>query len=321
MIFIEKLAEGMNVSGIYLVKTLNQATTKTGKTYYNLILQDKTGMVDAKIWDPNSPGIDDFEALDYIDITGQVISFNNALQVNIRRARRARDNEYEPSDYLPSTDKDANELFREVLAYVDSVKNPYLNRLLNRFFREDADFVRRFQNGSAAKTVHHGFIGGLMEHTVSVTRLCDYFAKYYPILKRDLLITSSLLHDAGKTRELAPFPKNDYTDEGQMLGHIMIGAEMIHDAAKEIEGFPEVLESELKHCILAHHGELEYGSPKKPALAEAMALNLADNADARLETLTELFHNNVTRKTPWLGYNKLMESNIRRTTEIDEEEA
>ena len=141
----------------------------------------------------------------------------------------------------------------------------------------------------AAKTVHHGFIGGLMEHTLSVARLCDYMAGAYPLLKRDLLITAALLHDIGKTKELSAFPQNDYTDEGQLLGHIIIGSQMIHDLAKEIPDFPEVLENELIHCILAHHGELEYGSPKKPALAEAVALNLADNTDARMETLTEIF--------------------------------
>ena len=128
--------------------------------------------------------------------------------------------------------------------------------------------VKRFKMSSAAKSVHHGFVGGLLEHTLSVARFCNYMAKAYPILNWDLLITGAILHDIGKTRELSEFPQNDYTDDGQLLGHIMIGAEMIHDEARKIEGFPADLENKLKHCILAHHGELEYGSPKKPALAE-----------------------------------------------------
>ena len=134
--------------------------------------------------------------------------------------------------------------------------------------------AKRFRMSSAAKSVHHGFVGGLLEHTLSVTRFCDFMVKSYPILNRDLLITAAILHDIGKTKELSLFPQNDYTNDGQLLGHIMIGAEMVHDAAQKIDGFPQELENQLKHCILAHHGELEYGSPKKPAMVEAVALNL-----------------------------------------------
>ena len=177
------------------------------------------------------------------------------------------------------------------------------------------EFMKIFEGHSAAKTVHHGFIGGLMEHTLGVTRLCDYMANAYPVLNRDLLITTALLHDVGKTKELSAFPMNDYTDEGQLLGHIVIGAQMVHDLVKEIPDFPEKLENQVIHCILAHHGELEYGSPKKPALAEAVALNLADNTDARMETLTEIFHADKGKKE-WLGFNRLFESNLRRTGDI-----
>ena len=154
-----------------------------------------------------------------------------------------------------------------------------------------------------------------MEHTLGVTRLCDYMSKAYPVINRDLLITASLLHDIGKTKELSAFPLNDYTDEGQLLGHIYMGAQMINDLARQIPEFPEVLKNELIHCILSHHGELEYGSPKKPALVEAVALNLADNTDARMETITEIFAANKSKKE-WLGYNRLFESNLRRTDEV-----
>ncbi len=204
-------------------------------------------------------------------------------------------------------------MYQELLGCTAQVKNPYLHRLLMSFFEEDEEFVRAFKGNSAAKTVHHGFIGGLLEHTLSVTKLCQYYCKTYPILNQDLLLTSAMLHDIGKTKELSPFPKNDYTDDGQLLGHIMIGAEMVHDKAREIPGFPEKLESEVKHCILAHHGELEYGSPKKPALAEAVALNLADNTDAKMETLTEIF-NGAGEQKDWLGYNRFFESNLRKSS-------
>ena len=178
--------------------------------------------------------------------------------------------------------------------------NLELYRLI-RFLREHPDFL-------------NGFVGGLLEHTLSVTRFCDFMVKSYPILNRDLLITAAILHDIGKTKELSLFPQNDYTNDGQLLGHIMIGAEMVHDAAQKIDGFPQELENQLKHCILAHHGELEYGSPKKPALIEAMALNLADNADARMETMTEVLRG-AGDNMGWLGYNRFMETNVRRTSE------
>ena len=210
--------------------------------------------------------------------------------------------------------KNVEELYQKLTNLVHSVKNPDLHRLLAVFFVEDTEFIKKFRFSSAAKSVHHGFVGGLLEHTVSVAQLCDFYAGRYEILNRDLLITAALCHDIGKTKELSAFPENDYTDEGQLLGHIMIGSQMIHDKIREIEGFPEKLERELQHCVLAHHGELEYGSPKKPALAEAAALNLADNTDARMETLTEIFQA-AGPQEDWLGYNRLFESNLRRSSQ------
>lgn len=315
MRYLNELHEGDRISGIYLCKQKTSAVTKNGKPYENVILQDKTGVMDGKIWDPNSLGIDDFDALDYIDVVGDVTSFAGAMQVNIKRVRKAGEGEYDPADYLPVSENNADDMYEQLIGFIKSVKNTYLSQLLKKLFVEDSVFIKSFQDHSAAKTVHHGFIGGLMEHTLSVTRLCDYLAGAYPLLKRDLLITAALLHDMGKTRELSAFPLNDYTDEGQLLGHIVIGAQMIHDLAKEIEGFPIELEQQLIHCILAHHGELEYGSPKKPALAEAVALNLADNTDARMETLTEIFAADKGKKE-WLGFNRLFDSNLRRTGEV-----
>jgi 3'-5' exoribonuclease len=315
MKYIKDLREGTRLTGIYLCKTRQSAMTKNGKPYDNVVLQDKTGTLDGKVWEPNSAAIEEFEALDYVEIMGDVTTFAGALQISIKRARKVGEGEYDPADYLPASVYDTEQMYQELVQYVESVKNPYLSALLKHYFVEDPELIKRFKASSAAKSVHHGFLGGLLEHTLSVTRLCRYFAKAYPILNYDLLITAAIFHDIGKTRELSAFPQNDYTDDGQLLGHIMIGAEMIHDGAAAIDGFPLKLENELKHCILAHHGELEYGSPKKPALAEAMALNLADNADARLETITELFRT-AGDKTDWLGYNRILESNIRRTGEI-----
>lgn len=313
MKYIETLREGERVSEIYLVKSKQAALTKAGKPYDNVILQDKTGTLDAKIWDPGSVGIAEFEAMDYVAVTGDITSFQGNLQMSIKRARKADEGEYEPKDYLPVSSKDIDAMYETLKKYIASVKNTYLNQLLNAFFA-DPEFEKRFKFHSAAKSVHHGFVGGLLEHTLSVTRNCDYFAKCYPILNRDLIVTAAIFHDIGKLEELSTFPENDYTDEGQLLGHIMIGAEQVGLKIREIEGFPVVLANELKHCILAHHGELEYGSPKKPALAEAVALSFADNIDAKMETITEMFSNVPENNLEWQGYNRFMESNFRRTS-------
>ena len=286
----------------------------SGKEYGILVLQDKTGTIDAKIWDLNSPGVGDFDTMDYVCIEADVTLFQNSNQLNVRRIRKAGEGEYIESDYLPVSKRDIGKMYEELLAFIKSVKNPYLNRLLSSFFVDDAAFAKAFQFHSAAKTVHHGFVGGLLEHTLSVTKLCDYYAGYYKELNRDLLITAAIFHDIGKTKELSRFPENDYTDDGQLLGHIIIGTEMISDRMKEIEGFPASIAVELKHCILAHHGELEYGSPKKPALLEALALNFADTTDAKMETMIEALNAGGEIKG-WLGFNRFLDSNIRRTTE------
>ena len=308
MKFIKDLNSGDRVADIYLCKHMQVATTKNGKTYYSVTLQDKTGTVDAKVWEPYSEGIDDFSDLDYIDVYGEVTSFNGALQINIKRARLCHDGEYDQSMYLPVSEKDNDEMFKELLALIDSVKNVHLNKLLNLFFREDQEFIKAFRNSSAAKSVHHAFIGGLLEHTLSVTKLCNYFAGSYPALNRDLLITAAVCHDIGKIKEISLFPTNDYTDEGQFLGHIVMGSEMVSDKIRLIDGFPVLLKQELQHCILSHHGKFEYGSPKMPAIIEAMALHLADNTDAKMETFTEILKN--TNEVGWLGFNRLMESNL-----------
>lgn len=311
MKFLKDYKEGDRVFDIYLCKHKQSAVTKNGKPYETVTLQDKTGTVDAKIWDPNSAGIDDFDSLDYIEVYGDVTSFQGALQINIKRVRLCREGEYEPANYLPVSKKNITEMYKELLGYIGSIDNPYLKKLLEAFFVEDEEFIRLFQKSSAAKSVHHGFVGGLLEHTLSVVKLCDYFCKTYPLLKRDLLLAAAMCHDIGKTKEISLFPQNDYTDDGQLLGHIVMGSEMIGEKVRNIPGFPPVLASQLKHCILAHHGEYEYGSPKKPAIMEALALNLADNADAKLETFTEILEG--TSERGWLGFNRLFESNLRMT--------
>lgn len=311
MKYIKDYKDGDRVFDIYLCKHKLSAMTKNGKPYESLILQDKTGTVDAKIWDPNSAGIADFDTLDYIEVYGEVTSFQGALQVNVKRIRKCQEDEFDPADYLPVSKYPIEGMYQELLGYINKVENKYLKELLNSFFVEDTEFINAFKKSSAAKTVHHGFVGGLLQHTLSVVKLCDYYCTAYERLNKDLLITAAICHDIGKIKEISPFPQNDYTDAGQFLGHIVIGTEMAGEKIRHIQGFPAILEGEIKHCILAHHGEYEFGSPKKPAIMEAVALNFADNTDAKMQTFTELLDN--TTETGWLGFNRLFDSNVRGT--------
>ncbi|MBO4288845.1 MAG: HD domain-containing protein [Lachnospiraceae bacterium] len=313
MRYLAEIREGEAVSGIYLCKTKVNAKTKTGKSYYSLTLQDKTAVVDAKIWDLSS-GIDYFEAMDYIRVVGEATSFQGAIQLNIRRVNRARQGEYDPKDYLPSSPYSMDAMKKVLYALIETIKNEKLRALVDSFF-DDEEFIGQFFDKSAAKSIHHSFLGGLLQHTLRVTQLCDFYCQRYPLLQRDLLITGALLHDVGKVRELSDFPENDYTDDGQLLGHIVMGYQMVAEKMAAIPDFPKKTGSELLHLILSHHGEMEFGSPKKPALLEAVALHYADNTDAKLEAMSELLDGALPGET-WLGYQKLWESNVRRTTPV-----
>lgn len=311
MNYVSELRDGEMISEVYLCKNKVVAKTKAGKTYYSMQLQDRTGIIDAKVWELNN-AIAHFEPMNYIRVDAQVTSFNGALQLNVKRVRIADEGEFDPADYMPCTKKNIDQMYEELIAIIDKLENTYLKQLLKRFYVEDKDFIAKFKSHSAAKSIHHGFIGGLLEHTLSVAKLCEFLASQYPVINRDLLISAAIFHDIGKIDELSDFPENDYTDEGQLVGHIVMGAMMVSERIKTIEGFPVVLANELKHCILAHHGELEYGSPKKPSLIEALALAHADNLDAKLQTFKEIIESNED-KSDWLGYNKMFEANVRLT--------
>lgn len=314
MRYLKELKEGDNVSAIYLCKHKQAALTKNGKPYENVILQDKTGTMDAKVWDPNSQGIGDYDALDYIDVYGEVTSFQGMLQINVKRIRVCEEGEYDPADYLPVSSKNIDTMYEELCQLIKTIKQDWYRQLLENLFIKDEAFAKAFKASTAAKSVHHGFMGGLLEHTLSVTKLCDYYSTAYPILNRDLLLTAAMCHDIAKTKEISPLPENDYTDDGQLLGHIVMGSQMVAERAAQIPGFPHTQLVQLQHCILAHHGKYEYGSPKLPALIEAVALNYADDTDAKMETFKEILENNQDNKG-WFGYNRMFESNLRATRE------
>ena len=282
MRYISDLHEGDQVSEIYLCKTKSPGTSKFGKSYYSLTLQDKTGMIDGKVW----------------ELTNAIGHFEG---------------EFDMADYMPSTKKDIDGMFKELLAMINKTKNQYLKQLAEKIFIEDKNFAREFKVHSAAKSVHHGYIGGLLEHSLSVAKICESYASLYPQLNRDLIVMCALWHDMGKVEELSSFPENDYTDEGQLVGHIVMGAIKLDRLIREIPGFPPKLANEVKHCMLAHHGELEFGSPKKPALLEAIALSQADNLDAKMETFAEIMEKQKEDQE-WSGFQRLLDTRIRKTS-------
>ena len=215
-------------------------------------------------------------------------------------------------DYIPCTDQDIEGMLEKLKIYIDKVENIYLKKLLQSFFLSDAEFFNKFIHHSAAKSVHHSYMGGLLEHTLTVVSIAEFLASKYKQVNKDLVIAGAMLHDVGKIKELSDFPSNDYTDSGQLLGHIVMGAEMVGEKIKKISDFPESLELLIKHCILAHHGEFEFGSPKRPKIIEAMIIHCADNSDAKIKLFEESIQAD-SFQGEWVGYNRMLGRNIRKS--------
>ncbi|MBE6023309.1 MAG: HD domain-containing protein [Cellulosilyticum sp.] len=309
MPLINELKPQEAIKGIYLCKFKQQLKNKNGKDYYTIRLQDRTGMLDGKIWAIHS-GIGAFEVDDIIEVEGETLLYQENLQLNITKVQKVEEG-YDLKAFLPHTKKDVNQLEERLMQFIDQVENNYLKKLLEAIFYEDTLF-EAFSKHSGGKTVHHAYLNGLLEHTVTVTEIGVHMAKMYDHVTLDYVIAGCLLHDIGKLKELTAFPKNDYSDEGQLLGHLMIGCEMVHDTARTIEGFPEEIERILKHILIAHHGEYEYGSPKRPKCMEAMIVHLADYSDSRLKMMEEMLDS--SHDEPYAGYHKILTRNIRKVS-------
>lgn len=318
MKYINTLKDGDKINDVYLVKSKSQATAKTGKEYFNILLQDKTGTLDSKVWDTTSPAIEDFDAGEFVYVEGDIISYNGAIQCKIIRISKADKEDYNPIDYFQTSTKDKNVMQKEFDELIDSVKNTGYKKLLEKIFILDKTFRKKFFEHQGAKSIHHSFIHGLLEHTVSTTKLAKLMASNYENLNIDLVITASLLHDIGKVREISEFPTNEYTDEGQLIGHIVIGYEIVKSAVDEIKEISEKEKTELLHCILSHHGSHEFGSPKLPGLIEAYIVSQADNTDAKVEIMMETIKNAKQSKkidiNGFVGFNKLTNTNFREAS-------
>ncbi|MDE6357505.1 MAG: HD domain-containing protein [Eubacteriales bacterium] len=311
MRYIADLKQDEAVVEHYLCKRKQTLKSRSGKSYLSLLLQDKTGTINAKVWELNNQ-IQSFEENDFIKIDATVLTYQNELQLNVRKIRRSQEGEYEPMNYIPSTDKNIEELFKEIVNIISSLENKHIKTLLENIYIKNDELRERFKVHSAAKSMHHNYMGGLLEHTLSISQICNFLASHYPFANRDILIASAMIHDIGKMFELSSFPDNDYTDDGQLLGHIVIGTELITAETAKIEGFPHQLKSLLKHSILSHHGEYEYGSPKRPKTVEAFILHCADELDAKIKMYEEAINADTTSGN-WVGYHKMLARNIRKS--------
>lgn len=304
-IYIKDIHAGDKVNDTFLVVEKNMAVSQKGSPYLNLSLRDRTGEIDGRIWD-NAVALNKlFGRGDVVDVKSRAVSYRNSIQLSISGLRKVDSDEVDLGNFLPASELDVGRMFEDLMEFVEKVDTPCLKELLYEFFK-DEDIADRFKKAPAAKGLHHCYIGGLLEHTLSVTRLIDMVADHYEGVNRDLLITGSILHDIGKIRELSFDSLTDYTDDGRLIGHIVIGIEMLDTKMANIENFPEQLAMELKHTMLSHHGILEYGSPKRPKTLEALIIHYMDDLDAKMNAFQE-FIENSDDDSDWTPFHRLFE--------------
>jgi len=284
-----KLDENQLIESQFLVLSKQQRTTRTAKPYLSLILGDNSGQIESRVWDPADSRIaQDFGKGDVIKVRAAVSKFEGVLQLKIERLRKLTSTEFDRADLLPATTCDVGELWRKLEAAVASFTDPDLQRLVVAVMA-DSSVREAFIEAPAAKQLHHAWLGGLLEHVVSLIGLADRVVPHYPMLMRDLILTGVILHDIGKIHELSWQTGFEYTLEGQLLGHIQIGAAMVEKTMEGLPDFPPRLKTLVLHVILSHHGKLEFGSPKLPMIPEALMLNFLDDMDAKMQTLASEF--------------------------------
>jgi 3'-5' exoribonuclease len=275
---------------------------KTGEPYLALTLGDRTGQIEAKMWDNVEEAIDAFEQDDFLKIKGLLNKYKNRFQITIHKLRKLGESEVDFSDYLPKTTKDIGELWQTLAGFVASFENPYLKALVEAFMA-DPEIAEAYRNAPAAKTLHHAYIGGLLDHVVSLFRSCDLICRNYPQINRDLLLTGAFFHDIGKIHELTYNRSFSYTTRGQLLGHMIIELEMLQAKLEQIPGFPAELKILVEHLIISHHGHYEFGSPKLPMFPEALVLHYLDDLDSKMESMRANFERDAESEEGWTGYN------------------
>ena len=278
---ISEISVGETIRSFYLVKQRQVKKTRAGKDYLDLVLQDKTGTVNGKVWDNTDTYIDLFTEGDIIKIEADAGEYLNAVDLNIRRIRvPAQEENVDWADFMPASPYDISAMESELRNILKTITNPFIDKLADAF-TADESFMEQFRSGTASKVIHHPYLGGLLEHTLSVVRIMDFLSGHYEDVDRDILLIGAFLHDIGKLAELSSGPELGYTDTGTLIGHTVLGAEMVRDRIREIPGFPEDLGTLVIHTVLSHQGEYEWGAPVLPMTREAIIIHFADNLDAK----------------------------------------
>ncbi|OGP89956.1 MAG: hypothetical protein A2156_05925 [Deltaproteobacteria bacterium RBG_16_48_10] len=307
--FISEIKENENVDSFFLVREKSSGLTKTGNAYLKLKLGDRSGEIEGRIWTSVEIFAQSFEKDDFVHVKGKAVSFQDRLQVNITQIERRGEEGIELSDFFPKTERDMDEMLKSLVEIGQQVKNPHLAQLL-RLLWEDSCFLERFKIAPASKWIHHNYLGGLLEHTLSLTQLVLKNAHHYKGLSLDLLLTGSILHDLGKVDELSYRRSLDYSDEGRLLGHIILGLERIEYKILQLPDFPKDLATLVKHLILSHHGQDIWGSPKKPMTLEAVMLHYLDDMDAKINGIQQFLKDQLPEGSKWSTYHRMFEQSF-----------
>ena len=294
--------ENRIITSSFVVVAKQIKPKKTGEPYLALTLGDRSGQIEAKMWDNVDDVLYAFEQDDFLKIKGLINKYKNRFQLTVHKLRKLGESEVEFDDYLPKTTKNIDDLWQTLAAFVVSFQNPYLRSLLQAFMG-DPEIADAYRNAPAAKTLHHAYIGGLLDHVVSLFRSCDLICQNYPQINRDLLLTGAFLHDIGKIHELTYNRSFSYTTRGQLLGHMVIELEMLQSKLALIPDFPAELKTLIEHLIISHHGHYDFGSPKLPMFPEALVLHYLDDLDSKMEAMRAHFEREAELDSPWTGYN------------------
>ncbi len=298
---ISNLETGQSVTGVFMVASKDVRQKRGGDHFLSLTLVDRTGDIDAKMWDNVEKVMDTFERDGFVRVKGVPQIHLNKLQFTIHTLQAVPESEIDLADFFPASTRDPDEMFAELRGHIDGFTNPHLKALLNAIF-DDAGIARRFKRAPAAKSIHHAWLGGLLEHVLSVCQLSKLVGAHYPHVDVDLLLTGAILHDIGKIEELNYERGFSYSDEGQLLGHILIGLRLIHDKLALLPDFPPRLRTLVEHLVASHHGTMEFGSPKVPMTAEAMLLHHLDNLDSKMETVRGAVERDKLSDGAWTTY-------------------
>jgi 3'-5' exoribonuclease len=316
--YVRELEPNQIISGTFLVSHKDVRQKKTGEPYLSLVLADRTGDLDAKMWDNAAEAMATFERDDFVRVKGMLQVFQNRPQLTVHKIQPVADSEVDATDFFPASTRDREEMFAELQAWIAGVGNPHLKALLESIFA-DSTVAVAFRTAPAAKTVHHAWIGGLIEHVLSLCQLAKFTAAHYANIDFDLLLAGVILHDLGKIHELSYARSFGYTTEGQLLGHIMIGMRMVDEKIRQIPEFPAKLRELLQHLILSHHGQMDFGSPKVPLFPEAMLLHLLDNMDSKMECMRGLIERDRQVEGVWTGYSQPLERAVLKKQKYLEE--